>query len=211
MTRVFKAIKNTPNYCRGVVQRLANDQDYRRKIGISVSFFVIALGLSLLAIAGLRFIFEVRGIGLIAPGATLIVSGLAGLLAQLGITTWQEQRQADKAQSKYEQRVNIYARASQLLIRSFAGGIGLVEEAELRGLMALWGSREVLASYASWHKFISALSDGPTINVTLTAEQSKQAKSILSNLLITMRADLLDARTDDIHNEELSDSLFNTK
>ena len=211
MTHKLGITKRTTNYSRRFIQRLAIDQDFRRKIGIAVSFSIIGLGLALLLIAGLRFVLAVRGIGLVAPGATLIVSGLAGLIAQLGITTWQEQRQADKAQSQYEQRQNIYARASQLLIRSFAGGIGLVEEAELRGLMALWGSREVLASYAEWHKFISTLSNGPTINVALTAEQSKQAKSILSNLLITMRADLLDNKTDDILNEDLSDSIFNTK
>ncbi|WP_404291115.1 hypothetical protein [Glutamicibacter arilaitensis] len=176
----------------GFLSLLENDHS-RRNVGTVAAVSVMALGTALLTFAFGRFVFADRGIGIVGPGVTLIVAGGSALIAQLGLSSWAEQRKRDRETALDKQRETIYQRVAQLLVSSFVGTNDMRADADLRSLVSLYGSARVLEAMGDWQGFITYLhSTKEKIGggFELEPDESIAVQNLLSRVLHELRRDL---------------------
>lgn len=193
------------------IQDAVADDASRRIFGTYVALGSIALGIAILGFALFRFIDAKRGIGLVAPAVTLVVAGVTALVAQLGLSSWSEQRRRDREAAADEQRENIYTRVAQLLVGNFLGTNDLKADAELRAVVAVWGSSDVVSALGAWQKFVTRIrgsrspsQDGYTLNPSEQAE----SKELVAKALYALR-ESLQIPDDGVTVQMVIDSIFN--
>ena len=205
----MKWLKNKLNSTIRSVEDLLQSHDRRWAIAVFTCFGLIGIGVFLLVIAGIRFITVERGIGLLAPGATLIVAGLTAITAQFGITSWYEQRREERAVTEYAQRKGIYTRVANLLVSHFNGSFDPAQDAELRALVSIWGSKSVLTAFSNWQGFISTLNVAPGISTKLDLEQQQESKQHVAHIMTAIRQDLLAMGSETVEPNLIIRSIFN--
>lgn len=163
----------------------------------------------MLLIAGIRFFVDRKGAGLLVPAVTLIVTGVTALIAQLGITSWEEQRHEDRAIAEYKQRQDVYNRVAKLFVSHFNGTFDPATDAELRSLIAIWGSEDVLRGFSDWQTFIGTLNMKKGESYEMTASEQHQSKKHVGTVLSAIRKDLLATGNDQVEPQLVTRSIFN--
>lgn len=193
----------------------------RRLFGTYVALGAICLGIVILAFALVRFIAVTRGIGLVVPGATLIVAGVTALVAQLGLSSWSEQRQRDREAKEYEHREAIYEAIAQFMVARFTRqGYDKAMDAKLRATAALWASPATVQSLAQWQQGLTKVLDAgkarakaagqPESNlVELNPEEELQTLKLLGLAIQSMREDLATETNETASVSVLLKSIFN--
>jgi|GEM_PF-6578391 len=184
------------------------ERTWKETAGLWVCAAVIVTGAVVLLIAGIRFLTVTRGIGLVAPGAALIVAGLTALIAQLGLESWSEQKRKDRTNAEYEKRKEIYADQVNLMVGQVTGTYDATKDVQQRALIALWGSSHVVKTQAHWQDFISGL-EISTGSTPLNYEQKMRARKLIANSVLAMRADLESDRRKASNQYDVMHSIFN--
>lgn len=199
----------------------------RGNLALGGAGFLILAGVIILVFALFRFIAERRGIGLVAPGCSLIAAGIASGVATLGIVSWAEQRERDREAKEYEHREKFYENIAQFMVARFIGaGYDKQLDAQLRTIAALWASPTVLTCLAQWQQTLSEVMDRSSVasvdaagtpSRNMTDADSALVKRKLAPALIAMRQDLASISSTDvdplvvlrsIFNEDIPDDLF---
>lgn len=149
--------------------------------GIIAGTIVLALGLIMTWSTG-------WGVALVAPGATLLVAGIAGMVTTKSVVTWSEQRERDAAAGEYRHREEVYGKILENIMHSFLGqgGPELKEEALNRVLATLWAAPETVEALARWREDIH-----PTIlRGGQVGEDQDKVMARFAALVCAMRGDL---------------------
>lgn len=197
-----------------VAQRIEDavaDDAARRIFGTYIALGAICLGIAILTFALGRFIAVTRGIGLVVPGTTLIVAGVTALVAQLGLSSWSEQRKRDRDAAADKQRENIYTQVAQLLVGQFVGGSNIKADADLRAVVAVWGSSNVVTAMGEWQKFVTRIQSSRTRTpegFELNREEQVESRRLVAKALFALRDDL-QIKDPDVTIQMMIESIFN--
>jgi hypothetical protein len=127
------------------------------------------------------------GAALVAPGAALLVAGIAGMVTTKSVITWTEQRERDAAAGQYRHREEVYGQILEHMVTSFAGGDpDMNREANLRALAALWGAPETVEALARWREEIRPI----RARGGVVGNDREKIMARLNSVVIAMRADL---------------------
>lgn len=179
----------------------------------------IALGMLLLAIALIRFIVEQRGIGLIAPAATIIATGLASFAAIIGIETWAEKHDEDRQRAEYKNREEVYGEMAQIMLSRFpnsdddATPYDKKRDRELRAIAALWASSEVITTLGCWQAQLSEIMKAHQVtsgSIALTEHQQTLIRRRFGDCVAAMRRDLSSGNGQAVSSEAILASIFNS-
>lgn len=140
----------------------------------------------------------------VAPaGATLMVGGLAGVVALSASVSWRRQRardelieqrrrENDRAYETWKIRASHYDTLAVSVIQQFVGSINLHAMAADRGRAVLWGSAAVVRALEQWD--VAALSahekQAETGHGNLDDLQKGELWAALAHLIRTMRGEL---------------------
>jgi len=171
----------------------------------------MSLGVVILLFALGRFLFAERGIGLAAPAVTLVVAGVTALVAQLGLSSWAEQRQRNREAAADKQRENTYTRVAQLLVGNFLGANDSREDADLRAVIAVWGSAGVVSAMGAWQKFVMRIQvsrEKTPQGYTLQLSEQLESKRLVADVLYALR-ESLQIPEDGVTVQMVIESIFN--
>ncbi|MDD1477073.1 hypothetical protein [Arthrobacter sp. H16F315] len=128
------------------------------------------------------------GAALVAPGAAVLVAGIAGMVTAKSVVTWSEQRERDAVAGQYRHREEVYGTILENIVKSFLPGEepDMKEEAKQRALVALWAAPETVEAMARWREEIQ-----PTIRRGgVLGEDKEKVMARFAELVRAMRGDL---------------------
>lgn len=195
------------------IQKAVADDAGRRIFGTYVALGSMFLGILILLFALGRFVFAERGIGLVTPAVTLLVAGITALVAQMGLSSWAEQRKRDREAATDKQRESIYTQVAQLLVGNFLGTNDLKADADLRAVVAVWGNADVVAAMGSWQKFFTKIResrDATAEGYKLQPHEQVEARKLVAEALYALR-ESLQVPDDGVTVEMIIESIFNSK
>lgn len=149
-----------------------------------------------------------RQSALAAPGATLIVAGIAGIVSTSAVATWGEKRLQDLEQRNRERREDVYSTLAEMTMRRYVGGVSLTDLAAIRARVAVWAGVGVVQAQAEWNKAFSRVPTPQTDNrVSLTVDDQQMMTTKTAALVAAMRNEL-DPTAKKASEKDLTDALF---
>lgn len=128
------------------------------------------------------------GAALVAPGATLVIAGIAGMVTTKSVVTWSEQRERDAAAGQYRHREEVYGKILENMVKAFVpgGNPDIHADAALRALASLWAGPETVEALARWREEIRpAVKRGGVIG-----DDREKIMARYAAVVVAMRADL---------------------
>lgn len=185
---------------------------------IMVSVGSVVLGAVLGVFSLVRFFWFQRGIGLVVPGASLIVAGVAGLVALSGVLTWKEQRRAEEVSAARNQKEAQYLNLSALMMGQLTGSYNIVAEGQVRAGLSVWGSKAVLGAFVRRRQVVEKiLARGGPVDASGTTNVPEDLKAELrettAEVVGLMRQELAGDVREDLEPElkaQILDALFDS-